>query len=51
LTLTYLPAVVGGIILAKDFRSDKKMRKNILEKGELPQGIEEIEKNLNNHVE
>ena len=50
LMLTYIPAVVGSIVLAKDFRSDKKMRKNILEKGELPQDIEEIEKNLNNHV-
>jgi uncharacterized protein (TIRG00374 family) len=46
LMMTYLPAMVGTFILTKDIRSDEKMRKLILEKGELPHEIEEIERKL-----
>lgn len=44
LMLTYIPVVVGSIVLTKDIRSDKKMRKIILEKGQIPQEMEDIKK-------
>lgn len=44
LMLTYIPVVVGSIVLTKDIRLDKKMRKIILEQGQIPQEMEDIKK-------
>ncbi len=44
LMLTYIPVVVGSIILTRDIRADKKMRKIILEQGKISQEMDAIEK-------
>jgi len=46
--ITYLPVIIGGIFLSREFRHDSKLREVMIEKGKIPDEELTYDENTNN---